>query len=77
MDKRNMGGARSGRKALGANLKKSDIDYKNVDLLSKFVSERGKILPKRVTGASSAMQRELAKAIKQSRVMALMPYTKD
>ena len=45
MDKRNMGGARSGRKALGANLKKSDIDYKNVDLLSKFVSERGKILP--------------------------------
>ena len=73
MDKRNMGGARSGRKALGANLKKSDI----VDLLSKFVSERGKILPKRVTGASSAMQRELAKAIKQSRVMALMPYTKD
>ena len=55
----------------------TDIDYKNVDLLSKFVSERGKILPKRVTGASSAMQRELAKAIKQSRVMALMPYTKD
>ena len=39
MDKRNMGGARSSRKALGANLKKSDIDYKNVDLLSKFVSQ--------------------------------------
>jgi len=50
------------------------IDYKDVDLLRKFVSERGKILPRRVTGTSAKSQRKLTLAIKRSRQMALLPY---
>jgi small subunit ribosomal protein S18 len=50
------------------------IDYKDVDLLKKFVSERGKILPRRVTGTSAKYQRKLTVAIKRSRTMALLPY---
>jgi len=53
------------------------IDYKDVDLLKRFISERGKILPRRVTGTSAKYQRQLTKAIKRSRQMALLPYTKD
>ncbi|MCQ6276662.1 30S ribosomal protein S18 [Bacillus sp. V3B] len=50
------------------------IDYKDTDLLKKFVSERGKILPRRVTGTSAKYQRKLTSAIKRSRTMALLPY---
>ena len=50
------------------------IDYKNVDLLSKFVTERGKILPSRITGVSAKYQRKLKRAIKQARSSALLPY---
>lgn len=50
------------------------IDYKDVDMLKKFVSERGKILPRRVTGTSAKYQRKLTIAIKRSRQMALLPY---
>ncbi|MFD0050646.1 30S ribosomal protein S18 [Actinomycetes bacterium NPDC127524] len=50
------------------------IDYKDVDLLKKFISERGKILPRRVTGTSAKWQRKLTIAIKRSRTMALLPY---
>ena len=50
------------------------IDYKDVDLLKKFVSERGKILPRRVTGTSAKYQRKLTIAIKRARQMALLPY---
>ncbi len=53
------------------------IDYKDVDLLRKFISERGKILPRRVTGTSSRYQRQLTRAIKRARQMALLPYTND
>lgn len=53
------------------------IDYKDVDLLKKFISERGKILPRRVTGTSAKYQRKLTIAIKRSRQMALLPYTTD
>jgi len=53
------------------------IDYKDIDLLKKFVSERGKILPRRVTGTSAKYQRALTIAIKRSRQMALMPYTTE
>lgn len=53
------------------------IDYKDVDLLRKFISERGKILPRRVTGTSSKYQRQLTVAIKRARQMALLPYTND
>jgi small subunit ribosomal protein S18 len=50
------------------------IDYKETDLLKKFISERGKILPRRVTGTSAKYQRKLTIAIKRSRQMALLPY---
>ncbi|AHZ18087.1 30S ribosomal protein S18 [Bacillus sp. NEAU-CP5] len=50
------------------------IDYKDVDLLRKFVSERGKILPRRVTGTHAKYQRKLTIAIKRARQMALLPY---
>lgn len=53
------------------------IDYKEVDLLKKFISERGKILPRRVTGTSSKYQRQLTRAIKRARQMALLPYTTE
>jgi small subunit ribosomal protein S18 len=50
------------------------IDYKETDLLKKFISERGKILPRRVTGTSAKYQRKLTVAIKRARQMALLPY---
>lgn len=50
------------------------IDYKDVDLLKRFVSERGKILPRRVTGTSAKYQRKLTVAIKRARQMALLPF---
>jgi len=51
------------------------IDYKDVNLLRKFISDRGKIRARRVTGVSSQEQREIARAIKNAREMALLPYT--
>lgn len=51
------------------------IDYKDVRMLGKFISERGKILPRRITSVSAIKQRELAAAIKRSRFLALMPYS--
>jgi len=50
------------------------IDYKDVRLLSRYVSERGKIVPSRITAVSAKKQRELSKAIKRARFLALMPY---
>lgn len=50
------------------------IDYKDVDLLKKYISDRGKILPRRVTGTSAKYQRKLAVAIKRARHMALLPF---
>ena len=50
------------------------IDYKDVKLLSRYISERGKIVPSRITAVSSKKQRELAKAIKRARFLALLPY---
>lgn len=50
------------------------IDYKNLELLRQFISERGKILPKRITSVSSKKQRELAVAIKRARQIALLPF---
>jgi small subunit ribosomal protein S18 len=50
------------------------IDYKDVRLLSRFLSERGKIVPSRITAVSGKKQRELAKAIKRARFLALLPY---
>ena len=53
------------------------IDYKDVDLLKKFISERGIILPRRVTGTSAKYQRKLTSAIKVSRIMALLPFVAE
>lgn len=53
------------------------IDYKDTDLLKKFISERGKILPRRVTGTSAKYQRALTTAIKRARQVALLPYTTE
>jgi small subunit ribosomal protein S18 len=50
------------------------IDYKDVKLLQRFISERGKIVPSRITAVSTKKQRELAQAIKRSRFLALLPY---
>ena len=50
------------------------IDYKDVRLLQRYMSERGKIVPSRITAVSAKKQRELAKAIKRARVLALLPY---
>ena len=50
------------------------IDYKDVKLLQKYVSERGKIVPSRITAVSAKKQRELARAIKRARNIALLPF---
>ena len=50
------------------------IDYKDTTLLSRFLSERGKIVPSRITAVSAKKQRELSRAIKRARTMALLPY---
>jgi len=53
------------------------VDYKDVKLLSRYVNEQGKILPSRITGLSSKMQRELTLAIKRARHLALMPFISE
>jgi small subunit ribosomal protein S18 len=50
------------------------IDYKDTRLLSRYISERGKIVPSRITAVSAKMQRELAKAVKRARFLGLLPY---
>jgi small subunit ribosomal protein S18 len=50
------------------------IDYKDVKLLQRFVSERGKIVPRRITAVTAKEQRQLAKAVKRARELALLPY---
>lgn len=57
--------------------KVEEIDYKQVDLLRKFMTDRGKIVPRRITGACAGHQRELAMAIKQARHIALLPYVTE
>jgi len=52
------------------------IDYKDDKLLSRFISERGKILPRRLSGLSARHQRQLSVAIKRARYLALLPYIK-
>lgn len=53
------------------------IDYKNVDMLSRFMTESGKIRPRRQTGTCAKHQRELAMAIKRARAIALLPFVAD
>ncbi|MGN0838336.1 MAG: 30S ribosomal protein S18 [Pyramidobacter sp.] len=53
------------------------VDFKDVERLKKYVSERGKIIPRRVTGNCAKHQRQLTIAVKRARFMALLPYTAD
>lgn len=53
------------------------IDYKDIALLQRFVNDQGKILPRRVTGTSAKFQRQLSRAIKRARQMALMPFVAE
>lgn len=55
--------------------KLSEVDYKDVHLLKKFITENGKIVPSRITGTKAKFQRLLAMAIKRARFLALLPYT--
>ena len=57
--------------------KVENIDYKDIARLRRYMSERGKILPRRVTGTCARHQRELTVAIKRARHLALLPYTDD
>lgn len=54
-----------------------EIDYKDIETLSKFITERGKILPRRITGVSAYHQKRLAVAIKRARHMALLPFVAE
>ena len=54
-----------------------DIDFKDIDTLLKFITERGKILPRRITGVSAKHQKRLATAIKRARHMALLPFVAE
>lgn len=80
-DKNDRGGRpnRKGRKKVCAFCvdKVEAIDYKDVQKLRKFTSDRAKILPRRVTGTCARHQRELTTAIKRARIVALLPYTSD
>ena len=53
----------------------TSVDYKDLELLKSFITESGKIVPARITGTKAKYQRQLTKAIKRSRYLALMPYT--
>jgi len=82
---RKPGGAAGGRRTFFRRRKtcpfKSDnspvIDYKDIKLLNRYVSERGKIVPSRITAVSQKAQRRLAREIKRARFLALMPYVSN
>jgi small subunit ribosomal protein S18 len=57
--------------------KVNDIDYKDIARLRRFITERGKIMPRRMSGTCAKHQRQLAMAIKRARVVALLPYTAE
>ena len=53
------------------------LDYKNADVMKKFINDKGKILPRRTTGACSKHQRDITLAIKRARAIAILPYSND
>jgi small subunit ribosomal protein S18 len=53
------------------------IDYKDVRLLRRFMTDRGKITPRRITGATAKQQRMVASAVKRARILALVPFVKE
>ena len=79
VERDNRRGGRKGRKKVCAFCvdKVDVIDYKDISRLRRFISERAKILPRRVTGTCARHQRELTVAIKLARYLSLLPYTSD
>ena len=77
MDNKRRGGMRRKKVCQFCADKTETIDYKDIEKLKKYVTERGKILPKRITGTCAVHQREVTRAIKRARIVALLPYTAD
>ena len=71
------GGRRRRKVCVFCGRENNDISYKDVNKLKRYVSERGKILPRRITGNCAKHQRALTAAIKRARHMAIMPYIQD
>ena len=71
------GGARRRKKVCVFCGKENEIDYKDTAKLRKYISERGKILPRRITGNCAKHQRAITVAVKRARHVALMPYVQD
>lgn len=65
----------SRRASLLASDKTLVIDYKNPQLLKAFLTDRGKVVPARISGVSARQQRQITKAVKRARMLALIPYT--
>ena len=77
MENRRYGGMRRKKVCQFCSDNAEAMDYKDVDKLKKYITEKDKILPKRVTGTCAKHQRELTVAIKRARIMALLPYVAD
>ena len=78
--KRRMGGIRRRKKVCvfcGGNAEESVISYKDVNKLKRYISERGKILPRRITGNCARHQRAITVAVKRARHLALIPYVNE
>ena len=75
--KRRGGGRRRKKVCVFCGKENNEIDYKDVAKLRKYISERGKILPRRITGNCAKHQRALTVAVKRARHIALMPYVQD
>jgi len=73
--KKEKGGRRKKRVCAFCVDKVTDIDYKDINRLKKYITERGKILPRRISGNCARHQRRLTIAIKRARIMALLPFT--
>lgn len=77
MENKRRGGFRKKKVCQFCADKTATIDYKDVDTLRKYVTDRGKILPKRITGTCAVHQREITRAVKRARTVALLPYSAD
>ncbi len=76
-DKRRGGGMRRKKVCQFCAEKTTTIDYKDTDTLKKYITERGKILPRRVTGTCAKHQRAVTTAVKRARIIALLPYVAE
>lgn len=77
MQEKRRGGVRRKKVCQFCADKTKTIDYKDIETLKKFITERGKILPRRVTGTCAIHQRDITTAIKRARMVALLPYVAD